>query len=226
VVVPTDRLAVVPTGVTLQTAAALPLTGTTALNLVRGAAPLLGRDVLITGASGAVGGLAVQLAALAGAEVTALASAAHASRLASYGARQTIDDLAMLDARDRFDVVLESVGGTTLRDAFTRIAPRGLILTFGNSSGEPTDFDLLGFIGHEGARIQTYFSYAHEREARANLETVLDLVASGRLVVDTLAVRDWEHLNEAIAAMRARRATGKPVLTIGPSDGFRSVPRP
>src|SRR5215207_8146378 len=74
VAVPTHRLATVPYGVDLAHAAALPMAGTTAMGLVREGGPLLGARVLVTGASGGVGHLAVQLAALGGARVTAVAA--------------------------------------------------------------------------------------------------------------------------------------------------------
>src|SRR3954462_2421354 len=81
VAVPTHRLATIPDGVDFEPAAALPMAGTTAANLVRSGGALLGARVLVTGASGGVGHLAVQLAALGGAEVTAVASPARADAL-------------------------------------------------------------------------------------------------------------------------------------------------
>src|SRR5919202_2582804 len=93
-VVPAHRLAAIPEGVEYERAAALPMAGTTAANLVRGGGPLLGARVLITGASGGVGHLAVQLAALGGADVTAGASAARARAVRAYGAREVVEDVA------------------------------------------------------------------------------------------------------------------------------------
>ena len=71
--VPTQRIAVLPDTVSFAAAAALPVAGLTALRTLRHGAPLLGKRVLITGAAGGVGHLAVQLAARSGARVTATA---------------------------------------------------------------------------------------------------------------------------------------------------------
>src|ERR687890_1292129 len=85
-VVPVHRLAAVPVDVDLAVAAALPMAGTTAANLVREGGALLGSRVLITGASGGVGHLAVQLAALGGAEVVAVARPERAEAVRAFGA--------------------------------------------------------------------------------------------------------------------------------------------
>ncbi len=66
-----DELAVVPDDIDLGEAATLPVTGVTALRALRRSGPLLGRRVLVTGASGGVGRFAVQLASLGGAHVIA-----------------------------------------------------------------------------------------------------------------------------------------------------------
>lgn len=139
VAVPTDRLAVLPDGVSFAVATTLPIAGLTALRMLRLGGPLLGRRVLVTGATGGVGGLAVQLAERAGANVT--------------GVRVATEDAA----EGPFDLILESVGGSSLTAAIGCVAPQGTIVVFGNSSGEPTPLNLYDFIGHEGARLQTFF---------------------------------------------------------------------
>src|SRR5262249_20238354 len=77
VVVPSHRVAAIPDNVAFADAAALPVAGLTALRALRTGGPLLGRRVLVTGASGGVGSFAVQLARVAGAHVTALVSGPH-----------------------------------------------------------------------------------------------------------------------------------------------------
>lgn len=84
--VPVAELAVVPESVDLAVAAALPVAGVTALRALRASGPLLGKRVLVTGASGGVGRYAVQLAALGGAHV--IAAARRAAGLAELGAHQ------------------------------------------------------------------------------------------------------------------------------------------
>src|SRR4051795_9037470 len=116
--VPSHRLAVLPDRVDFGRAAALPMAGTTAANLVREGGALLGARVLITGASGGVGHLAVQLAALTGAEVVAVARPERAGALRRYGAVEVVGDPA--DAEGPFELVLESVGGAALQAALDR----------------------------------------------------------------------------------------------------------
>jgi NADPH:quinone reductase-like Zn-dependent oxidoreductase len=194
-VVPTHRLAVVPEDVELETAAALPMAGTTAANLVRQGGALLGARVLITGVSGGVGHLAAQLAELGGAEVTGVRSAADAPE-------------------GLFDLVLESAGGASLDAALARVAPGGTVILFGNSSREPSTIDFTAFFGHEEATIRSYFSARHEADAGRLLAMLLDLVAAGRLHVEIGFRASWDRLNEAMDGLSERRFPGKAVLTI------------
>src|SRR5215217_1982822 len=112
------RLAPVPDGVDLAVAAALPMAGTTAANLVREGGALLGSRVLITGASGGVGHLTVQLAALGGAEVVAVARPDRAEAVRAYGAAAVVGD--PVEADGLFELVLESAGGASLEAALDR----------------------------------------------------------------------------------------------------------
>ena len=210
--VPSHRLALIPDGVDFETAAALPMAGTTAANLVRAAGSLLGTRLLITGASGGVGHIAVQLAVLGGADVTAVASAKRADALRGYGARVVGD---VDDTEGPFDVVLESAGGPALDAALARIAPGGLVLIFGNSSREPSTIDFTSFFGHEEATIRSYFSARHEVDAGRWLAMLLDLVAAGRLHVEVGFRASWDQLNDALQGLTDRAFPGKAVLTIG-----------
>jgi len=212
-VVPTHRLAPVPDGVDLEVAAALPMAGTTAAQLVRQGGALLGSRVLITGASGGVGHLAVQLAALGGAEVVAVARPERADALRRYGAAEVVGDPA--DADGPFELVLESVGGAALQAALDRVTPGGTVILFGNSSREPAALDFAAFGGgHEEATIRTYFSARHEAEAGRVLQRLLHLVSDGRLQVEIGARESWDRLNDVLDALRERRFTGKAVLTV------------
>jgi NADPH:quinone reductase-like Zn-dependent oxidoreductase len=211
--VPSHRLATIPDGVDFTVSAALPMAGTTAANLVRQGGALLGSRVLITGASGGVGHIAVQLAALGGARVTAVASAARAEALRRHGADEVVADPS--EAEGTFDLILESVGGATLAAALERVAPRGLVVIFGNSSREPAPLDFRGFFGHEEAAIRSYFSALHEAEAGRNIAMLLDLVAAERLHVEIGLDDSWDRLNEALEALADRRFAGKAVLTVG-----------
>ena len=211
-VVPAHRLAAIPSELDFVHAAALPMAGTTAANLVRQGGALLGAGVLITGASGGVGHLAVQLAALGGADVTAVASEARAAALRGYGARQVV--AVASEADGLFDLVLESVGGASLGAALEHVAPGGTVIIFGNSSRTPAPLDFTAFFGHEEATIRSYFSARHEADAGRLLRMLLDLAAAERLHVEVGRQDSWDRLNEALDALSERRFAGKAVLTV------------
>jgi len=212
-VAPEERIAALPDGVTVEQAAALPMAGTTALNLVRQGGTLLGRRALVTGASGGVGGYAVQLLARSGAHVLALARSTHAERLHALGAAEVVE--ALDDQVAPVDFALESVGGHTLAHAIAHINPEGTVVMFGNSSGEPTPIDVYAFMGgHEDARLQTYFSYHHVHEAGPDLVTLLDLTDHGDLQVEIGLRESWDATEDVLDALAQRRVTGKAVLTI------------
>jgi NADPH:quinone reductase len=197
VAVPVERLAAVPDGVDDVTAAALPMAGTTALNVLRApGGDLLGRRVLITGARGGVGGFAVQLAELAGARVTGVSSVTE-------------------EAPDGQDVVLESAGGTSLEQAIAKVAPRGVVVVFGNSSKERSSIDFRDFRdGHQGAGVVSSYSHDYAGIAGENLRVLLDLVAEGRLRVDIGYEGTLADVDDALDAFDARAFSGKAVLRV------------
>src|SRR3954447_11735831 len=107
VAVPGHRMAVLPDNVSFPQAATLPVAGLTALRTLRHGAPLLGKCVLITGAAGGVGTLAVQLAARSGARVTAVVGRPErAAGLKELGALEVVEGIEK--AQGRFGLILES----------------------------------------------------------------------------------------------------------------------
>ena len=193
--VPEHRLVTLPDDIGFSTAAALPMAGTTALNLIRIGGDLLGRNVTVTGASGGVGVIAVQLAKLAGANVTAVSAVTE-------------------DSPDGQDLILESAGGASLDQAIAKVAAGGLILVFGNSAKERSSIDFRDFAGRDAARIQAFYSAAYEHRAADNLRTLLGLVADGRLAVQVGLETPLEDVNDALDALAARNVPGKAILVV------------
>ncbi|ROO88405.1 NADPH:quinone reductase-like Zn-dependent oxidoreductase [Actinocorallia herbida] len=210
---PTHSLAVLPDGVDDVRAAALPLAGITALRLLRAAGSLTGLRVLLTGASGGVGHYVTELAAAAGAGVTAVtATPERGARLLEFGAARVAHDVAKADGP--FDVVLESTGGPHLAAALARTRPGGLLVWFGQASRTPAAldfFDLLG--GPERVMIQ-HFHYAGAPYG-ADLGTLVRLVAEGRLHPEIGRTDDWSDSARVLVDLRERRIRGKAVLTTG-----------
>lgn len=216
--VPTTRLATLPDEVGFVEAASLPIAGLTALRTLRHGGNLLGRRVLITGAAGGVGRLAVQLAARSGAHVTGVAgSPERGEGLKELGAEEVVTNVE--DADGLFDLILESVEGTSLASAVSLVAPEGTIVVFGNSSGEPASINFSDFFGHENARLQTFFSFASgppESYAR-DLALLANIIASGAIEPQIGMRSSWREPGRAVDALRDRRVSGKAVLEVDPA---------
>ncbi len=215
VAAPTARMAALPDNVSFASAATLPVSGLTAMRTVRLGGALLGRRALITGAAGGVGSFAVQLAALAGAEVTGVVGRPErAAGLTERGATATVSTTQ--EAEGVFDLILESAGGSSLAGAISKVAPRGTIVMFGNSSRQETPFNLANFVGHAEARLIAFFIYESGTPASmgVDLATLVSLVASGKLTPEIGLADSWHNLSRAITALRDRNVNGKAVLHI------------
>ncbi len=212
--VDTDWLAELPDAVSFEQASTLPVAGLTALRSFEVAGFVLGKRVLITGASGGVGRFAIQLARLSGARVTAVAR--RTAGLAELGADEVITELAV-DGPD-FDVVLDAIGGPVLGIALQRVAPRGTVISFASTLTEPVSYPTRELFSRApGARLYGLYIFAelrHTRTGAADLRRLADLVAAGRLNVSIDTVAPWTEAADAIAALLDRRVAGKAVLTV------------
>jgi NADPH:quinone reductase-like Zn-dependent oxidoreductase len=212
VAVPTHRLAVLPDKVRFEAAAALPVAGLTALRTLRHGAPLIGRRVLITGAAGGVGHLAVQIAARSGAHVTAVVGSAERGRHLR-GAEMVVHDID--EAPERFALILEAVGGTSLGKAIAHIEAGGTIVIFGNSSGESTALSFRDFAAHPNARLQSFSYFTSEAEERfaPDLALLAALVGDAWLVPQ-LVESSWRELPRIADRLRDRQVAGKAVFRV------------
>ena len=138
-VVDADLIARKPGNVDFRTAAALPLTATTAwMALFDKVRITPASRVLITGGAGGVGSPAVQLAHAAGAHVVAVTRSAESAEAAIFAGARACVDLAVTTAQEivedhtdgqGFDVIFDTVGGATLDAAFQMIKPTGDVVT-------------------------------------------------------------------------------------------------
>ena len=208
-------LAEVPASVDLADAAAVPLAGITALRTLRAGGPFLGRRVLITGASGGVGRMAVQLAALAGAHVVAsVGSAARGDGLAELGAHEMV--VGLEDVDQPVDLVLDNVGGAQLVAAWHLLAPGGSLQSIGWASGEPAVFPPYSTFTLGPAK--TLSSFGDAADVGADLATLVGLLADGKLVAEVGWRGPWGRVTEATAALSGRRVAGKAVLDVKSQD--------
>ncbi len=210
--VPAHRMAVLADNVAFAQAAALPVAGLTALRSLRHGAPLLGKQVLVTGAAGGVGHMAVQIASRSGARVTAVVGSAERARHLR-GAEVVVTGIDQ--AEGQFALILEAVGGASLAAAIAHIEAKGTIVVFGNSSGEPTAISFRDFAEHPNARIQTFSYFTSEAEERfaPDLGLLAGLVADGSLQ-PALVEANWRELTAVAAELRERRIAGKAVFHV------------
>jgi NADPH:quinone reductase-like Zn-dependent oxidoreductase len=216
VAVPTHSLAELPEKVTFSQAATFPVAGLTALHALAKNGQILGKRVLVTGATGGVGDFAVQLARLAGAHVTASARRAdQAPALRQLGAHEvTIGD--EVPPTPKYDLVIESVGGRTLGTALAALERGGVCVTLGVSASADVTFDARSFF--VAGRTQLYgfylFTELGNEPAAVGLRRLADLVAAGQLAPHISVERSWTEIAQVAADLIARKYPGKAVLTV------------
>jgi NADPH:quinone reductase-like Zn-dependent oxidoreductase len=192
VAAPSRQLARKPAGLSRVEAAALPLAGLTAWQaLVDTAQVTAGQRVLIHGAGGGVGHLAVQIAKARGAHVTGTASAAKPDFAAHV---------------DSVDVVLDTIGGDTAQRSIGVLRPGGLLVTI---------------VGRRDADLATRTKTAGRRFAGLSvepdypaLEALADLAESGKLRVHLQATLSLAEAAKAHELLESGSVTGKIALTI------------
>jgi NADPH:quinone reductase-like Zn-dependent oxidoreductase len=215
VAVPTSALAELPEDVSFAQAATLPVAGITALRALEICGYLAGKRVLVTGASGGVGRFAVQLAARAGAHVTGLSGNEERARgLRELGAERVVFDL---EDDDRYDAIVEGVGGATLGSALQRLAPRGFVISFASSDSETTFPTRAFFREAPGAILRGLFVFdelEHTQSASSDLARLAALVAAGELDCQIDLEMSWREAATAMEALLERRVAGKAVLRV------------
>ncbi|KAA9161838.1 zinc-binding dehydrogenase [Amycolatopsis acidicola] len=212
--VPTHLLGEVPEDADAGAISAIPVAGLTALFALRRLGLLLGRRVLITGASGGVGRFAVQLAARAGAEV--VASSGQQEGLRELGADEVVGSPAELE-KPVFGI-LDNVGGTQLVDGFRALAPGGKLVSIGHAAHSEAVFELGAFradAGRHQRSIETFYLLADPaQDISAELSWLAGEVAAGRVDPQISWRGDWSKHEEATSALLGRRLHGKAVLEV------------
>ena len=217
--VPTDSVAGLPDGVSFEKASTLPVAGLTALYALEEGGNLLGRSVLVTGASGGAGLFGLQLARAAGARVVALVRREeHAGLAEEAGAHEVVVDESGAAAGEHgpYHLVLESVGGEVLGNALSVLAPGGTCVSFGTSASAEVEFDARTFYLTGGVRLYGFILF-HEvlaRPASHGLDRLARMVADGRLKPNIAVEAQWTELGEIAAQLLQRGYTGKAVLRV------------
>ena len=217
--VPVNALAELPEGVSFGAAATLPVAGLTALYALEKGDGLLGRDVLVTGASGGVGLFALGLASLGGARAVALVRREeHVALVREAGAAEVAVGEGASAARGHgpFDLILDSLGGGPLGEAMGMISPRGTCVSFGPTAGAEATFDVSAFYLSGGASLYGFILF-HEilgKPASDGLARLARLVAEGRLETRISVEESWTEVGSVAERLLQRGYAGKAVLRV------------
>jgi NADPH:quinone reductase-like Zn-dependent oxidoreductase len=212
-----DALVPKPANVTFEQAAAVPISGFTALQAVRDQGKVeSGQQVLVIGASGGVGTYAVQIAKSFGAEVTGVCSTRNVDMVRSIGADHVIDyaqeDIAQ--SGQRYDVILDMAGNRSLSDLRGALTPKGTLVIVGGSGGRW----LMGFGRTLRAVALSPFVSQNLRqfmstENREDLVALKELIESGEVTPVIDRTYPLSEAAEAVGHVGERHTRGKTVIT-------------
>jgi NADPH:quinone reductase len=220
-----DRLVRLPDGISDQQAAAMMLKGMTAHYLLRRTFPVQsGQTILFHAAAGGVGLIACQWAKHLGARVIGTVGSEAKAELARahgcdvpirYDREDVVSRVRDLTDGKGVPVVYDSVGKSTFEQSLDCLAPRGMLVAFGQSSGNipPLNLGILSQKGSLYVTRPTLMTYTAARDdLLASAKDLFDVVQSGAVKIEihqTFALRDAA---DAHRALEARQTTGSTVL--------------
>ena len=215
---PAHRLVLKPANISFVQAAAVPVSGCTALQAVRDRAKVQsGQRVLVIGAGGGVGTFAVQLAKLFGAAVTGVCSTSKVELVGSIGADRVVDytreDFA---GGDRYDAILDTAGNRSLSQLRRALTPDGTLIIVGGEGGGRW---LGGFDRQLWAQVLSVFG-RHKMgtwistQPRGDLEALRELLEAGKVTPVVDRTFPLSEVADAIRYLRDGRARGKVVIAV------------
>jgi NADPH:quinone reductase-like Zn-dependent oxidoreductase len=208
-------VATMPAGLTYEQAAPGTEGAHYALSMIRSAGVQPGQDVLVNGATGAIGSAAVQLLADLGARVTATCSAAHGDLVAGLGADRVIDYTAEDFTRDTqtYDLVLDAVGKSSFARCRRLLRPRGIYVS--SDLGPLSQNPVMALVTPLFGGRKVLFPIPVQRDPAAAMRYLKDLLASGafRPLVDRRYPLD--QIVEAYRYVETGQKVGSVVITVG-----------
>jgi NADPH:quinone reductase-like Zn-dependent oxidoreductase len=213
-------VAALPEAVGDAEAATLPVAGLTALHALRQGGLLVGRKVLVDGASGGVGHLACQLAAAAGAFVWGhVRRDEHRAAVAEWCQGRVVvgRELAAAEPFGPFWLILDSVGGSALATALGMLQQNGTCVTFGVSAASTASIESRDFFATGGTRLYGLTLF-HElmsvERAGIGLGLLAELIAAGKLRPRIAVEAPWQEIGAVAQRLIDRDFVGKAVLHI------------
>ncbi|MEU1673717.1 zinc-binding dehydrogenase [Streptomyces roseifaciens] len=214
--VDTDLIGTVPAGTDLGAVSTVPVAGASALRALRRLGPILGKRVLITGATGGVGRYAVQLARRGGAHVIASTGdpRTHGDSLRALGAHEIVTGPEAL--AEPVHGVIDMVGGRHLVEGYARLAEHGTLVSVGRAAQAPDTFPPAAFSGAPSGhdRSLTSFFLLRCTGLGPDLTFLADLVASGELEPRIAWRGPWNAAADAVGLLLERRLHGKAVIDL------------
>lgn len=225
IAVPADRLVALPAGVTTKQGAAIMLQGMTAHYLASATYPLKAGDTcLVHAGAGGVGLLLTQIAKMRGARVITTVSTDEKAKLSrDAGADDVVlytkhdfqEAVNQLTGGKKVQVVYDSVGKTTFDKSLNCLAPRGMLVLFGQSSGAVPPFDPHA-LSHHGSLFLTRPTLVNYISTRAELQQrssdLFGWIAAGKLRVRMEFEFPLKDAAKAHQALQGRQTTGKVLL--------------
>jgi len=211
-------VAALPDAVGNAEAATLPVAGLTALHALRQGGLLLGRKVLVDGASGGVGHLACQLATAAGAQAWGhVRREEQRAAVAEWCSGGVVlgRELAAAKPHGPFWLILDSLGGSALGAALGMLQPGGTCVTFGVSVAANTSFESRDFFATGGVRLYgltLFYELMSVERAGIGLALLAELVAAKKLRPKVAIEARWEEIGTIARRLIDREFTGKAVL--------------
>jgi NADPH:quinone reductase-like Zn-dependent oxidoreductase len=227
---PIDKLAAKPANISFDHAAAVPVSGCTALQAVRDHGHVrAGEKVLIIGASGGVGSFAVQIAKASGAEVTGVCSTRKVDMVRALGADHVVDYTRedVVDRGLRYDVILDIGGNARLAHLRRALTPHGRLVIVG---GE-TDGRLLGGSDRQirakllSPVVSQQLGSFIASENVTDLIALRELIEAGELTPALDRTYPLDQAAEAIRHLLDGRARGKVVIGISPRSDHAPASR-
>ena len=222
-----DRLVKLPDEITFETAAAMMLQGMTAHMLLRSVYSVKAGDtILVHAAAGGVGLILCQWANALGATVIGTVSTDEKAELARahgchhpivYTRQDFVEEVGRITGGAKLPVVYDSVGKDTFFKSLDCLRPRGLMVSYGNSSGTPPPFEtaILAFKGSLYLTRPTLFHYSAAREdLERAAHDLFDVVTSGKVKIEIGQRFALKDAAEAHRALEARKTTGSTILTV------------
>ncbi len=207
------KSAIIPESLTYQEAAALPLVSITAFDaLSKAKAQLKGSRVLINGASGGIGTMAVQMAKARGATVHGICSQKNESLVQQLGADQAINYQApgFLESLEPYDLIIDLVGNLDQARATSLLKEKGVFVMVGFSGFRPMLSFLLRSLFIRSKSLVTIDA----KTTTAKLNEIAQKVVANEIKPVIDQVYDFEQTQEAFEHLGSRRAKGKIVIRV------------